>query len=126
VLIIVSRGLIAVPGIGPQQFGLQRSGQGSNGVFFWRCAGVLACIALASLSALSCPCCRRCNGVVTKLAFEGPASAALAFASVALAFRPHCAGIIASIVLLSLLLALRWHCHPWRAGVFALITRPLW
>ena len=89
--------------------------------FFWRCAGVLARIALALLPASSCPCCRRCTGVVAEMAFEGPAGAALAFAGVALAFCPHCAGVIASIVLLSLLLAL--HRHHWLrcASAFALL-----
>jgi hypothetical protein len=74
--------------------------------FYWRCAGVLARIALASLPASSCPCHWRCTSVVAKLAFEGPACAALAFAGVALVFCPHRAGVLASIVLLSLLLAL--------------------
>jgi hypothetical protein len=76
-------------------------------VFFWHCAGVLARIALASLPASSCPCCWCCAGIVVKLAFEGPAGTALAFAGIALAFCPHCAGIIVSIVLLSSLPALR-------------------
>ncbi len=107
VLNVVARGLLAVPGIGPQKFGLRRSGQGSDGVIFWRCAGVLAPIALASLPASSCPCHQHCASVVAKLAFEGPASAALAFAGIALVFFPHRAGVIASIVLLSLLPALR-------------------
>ncbi len=93
---------------------------------FWRCTGVLARIALASLLASSCPCCRRCTGVVAKLAFEGPASTALAFAGVALAFCPHCAGVIASIVLLLSLLALHRRCRPQRMGIFALIARPSW
>jgi hypothetical protein len=93
-------------------------------VFFQCCAGILACIALASSPASSCPRCRHCTGIVAKLAFEGPAGAALAFAGVALAFRPHPAGVIASIVLLLLLPALRRHCHPWHAGVFALIAGP--
>jgi hypothetical protein len=94
--------------------------------FFQCCAGVFARIALASLPASSCPCCRRCTGIVAELAFEGPASAALAFAGIALVFHPHLAGIIASIVLLLSLPALRRHCHPWHAGIFALIVRPLW
>jgi hypothetical protein len=85
--------------------------------FFQCCAGVLTCIALASLPASSCPCCRRFAGIVAKLAFEGPASAALAFAGVVLAFPPRSAGIIASIVLLLSLLALRRRCRPWRAGL---------
>ncbi len=93
--------------------------------FFWHCAGVLARIALASLPASSCPCCWRCAGVVAKLAFEGPAGAALAFASVVLAFCPHCAGIIASIVLLSLLLALRRRHCPCCMGAFALVALAL-
>ncbi len=94
--------------------------------FFWHCIGVLTHIALASLPASSCPHCRRCAGIVAKLAFEGPAGTALAFASVALAFCLHCAGVITSIVLLSLLPALHRRCCPWRMGVFALIARPLW
>ncbi len=89
---------------------------------FWRCAGVLAQIALASLPASSCPCCRRCASIVAKLAFEGPAGAALAFTGVALAFFPHRAGIIASIVLLSLLPALRRRHHPRHMGAFALVA----
>ncbi len=93
--------------------------------FFQRCAGVLACT-LASSPASSCPCCRRCAGVVAELAFEGPASAALAFAGVALAFRPHRADVIASIVLSLSLPALCRRCRPRRAGVFALIARPSW
>ncbi len=101
-LIVVAHGLVAVPGISPWRFGLQRSGKGSNGLF-WRCAGVLACIALASLPAWSCLCHRCCAGVVAKLAFESLASAVLVFAGVALAFCLHCAGVIACIVLLLLL-----------------------
>jgi hypothetical protein len=58
--------------------------------------------------------------VVAKLAFESPAGAVLAFAGVALAFCPHCAGVIASIVLLLLLLALcRHHCP---SGIVALVA----
>jgi hypothetical protein len=94
--------------------------------FFWRCAGVLARIALASLPVSSCPRRRRCTSVVAELAFEGPAGTALAFAGVALAFRPYCAGVIASIVLLSSLPALRRRCCPRCMGVFALIAHPLW
>ncbi len=94
--------------------------------FFWHCAGVLARIALASLPASSCPCCRRCTGVVAKLALKGPAGTALAFAGIVLAFCPHCAGIITSIMLLLLFPALRRHCGPWHVGIFALIARPLW
>ncbi len=120
VLNIVAFGLVAVPVIGPQQFGLRRSGQGSDGIF-WHCAGVLAHIALASLPASSCPCCRRCTSIVAELAFEGPAGATLAFAGIALAFHPHCAGVIASIMLLSLLPVLRRrHCHR-HMGAFALV-----
>ncbi len=68
--------------------------------FIWHCAGVLAGIALASLPAPSCPCCQCCTGVVAELAFEGPAGAALAFIRIALAFCPHPAGVVASIMLL--------------------------
>jgi hypothetical protein len=93
--------------------------------FFWRCAGVLARIALASLSASSCPCCWCCAGVVAKLAFKGPAGAALAFAGIALAFCLHCAGVIAIIVLLSLLPAFRRHHCPRCVGAFALVTLAL-
>jgi hypothetical protein len=60
---------------------------------FRHCAGVLARIALASLPASSCPRCRRCAGVVADLTFKGPVGTALAFASVALAFCPHCTGV---------------------------------
>ncbi len=94
--------------------------------FFQCCAGILARIALASLPVSSCPYCRRCAGIVAKLAFKGPAGAALAFAGIVLAFCPHCAGVIASIVLLLLLPALRRCCHPWRVGVFALIVPSSW
>jgi hypothetical protein len=80
----------------------------------------------ASLPASSCPRCRHCASVVAELALEGPAGTALAFAGIALAFCPHCAGIIASIMLLSLLPALRRHCCPWHVGIFALIAGPLW
>ncbi len=93
--------------------------------FFWRCAGVLARIALASLPASSCPCCRHCTSVVAKLAFEGPAGAALAFASVALTFCPHCAGVIASIVLSFLLPALRQRHYPCHVGAFAFVALAL-
>ncbi len=93
--------------------------------FYWRCAGVLARIALASLPASSCPCHWCCASVVAKLAFKGLACAALAFAGVALAFCPRCAGVIASIVLLSLLPALCW-CHcPCHMGAFALVPLAL-
>jgi hypothetical protein len=91
--------------------------------FFWRCAGVLARIALASLPASSCPCCRRCAELVAKLAFEGLAGAALAFAGVVLAFRPHCTGVIASIVLLSLLPALHRRHRPHCMGALALVAQ---
>jgi hypothetical protein len=94
--------------------------------FFQCCAGILARIALASLPASSCPCCQHCAGIVAKLAFKGPAGAALAFAGVALAFCPHPAGVIASIVLSLLLPALRRRCHPRRVGIFALIACLSW
>jgi hypothetical protein len=90
--------------------------------FFLHCAGVLAHIALASLPASSCPCCRCCASVVAELAFKGPAGAALAFAGVALTFLPHHAGVIASIVLLSLSPALRRHHCPCHMGAFALVV----
>ncbi len=74
--------------------------------FLWRCAGVLARIALALLPVSSCPRCWRCAGIVAKFAFEGPADAALAFAGVALASLPlsrwchcqHCAVISAASI----------------------------
>jgi hypothetical protein len=53
VLNIIACGLIAVLGVGPQKFGLQRSGQVAM-AFYWRCSGVLSRIALASLPASSC------------------------------------------------------------------------
>jgi hypothetical protein len=93
--------------------------------FFWRCTGVLARIALASLPASSCPHCRHCASIVAKLAFEGLAGAALAFAGVALAFFLHCAGVISSIVLLSLLPALHQRHHPRHVGPFALVMLAL-
>jgi hypothetical protein len=59
------------------------------------------------------------------LAFGGPANAALEFMP-ALRWSPclHCAGVIASIVLLSLLV-LHQHCCPCCVGVFALIAPAL-
>jgi hypothetical protein len=61
----VALSLVTVPGVGPQQFGLQRSGQGSNGIFLawhWRscphCTGVIASIKLSLLPALCRHCCR--------------------------------------------------------------------
>jgi hypothetical protein len=44
------------------------SGQSSTGGFCWHCAGVLGCIALASLQALRCCCYRCCAGIVTHVA----------------------------------------------------------
>ncbi len=93
--------------------------------FFWHCNGVLARIALASLPASSCPCCWRCTSIVAKLAFKGPACATLSSAGVALAFHPHCAGVIASIVLLSLLPALHQRHCPHCVGTFALVALAL-
>jgi hypothetical protein len=59
VLNVVARGLVAVPGFGPQRFGLQRSGQGSDGVFLalrWcpcpDCTGIIASVKLSLLPAL--------------------------------------------------------------------------
>ncbi len=64
-LVVVARGLVAVPGIGPQRFGLRRSGRGSNGVFSvlrWRpcphCTGIIASIKLSLLPALRRHCCQ--------------------------------------------------------------------
>jgi hypothetical protein len=94
--------------------------------FFQCCTGVLTRIALALLPASSCPCFRHCANIVAELAFKGPAGAVLMFAGVALAFCLHPAGVIASIVLLSLLPVLHRRHHPWRAGVFALIEHPSW
>jgi hypothetical protein len=89
--------------------------------FLQHCAGVLARIALTSLPASSCPCCRRCASVVAKLAFEGPAGGALAFAGIALAFCPHSAGVITSFVLLSLCR----HCAPALQTVICPVTKQL-
>jgi hypothetical protein len=74
------------------------------------------------LPASSCPCCQCCTSVVAELAFEGLAGAALVFAGVALAFCPHCAGAIASIVLLSLSPVLHQQHCPCRVGAFALVA----
>jgi hypothetical protein len=90
--------------------------------FFWRCAGVFASIALASLPASSCPCCQCCASLVAELAFKGPANAALAFAGITLVFCLHRAGIIASIVLSSLSPALHWRHCPCCVGAFALVA----
>jgi hypothetical protein len=90
-------------------------------VFFWRCAGVLACIALVSLPASSCPC---MMPAYAESAFEGLASAALAFAGIVLASlsalrQRHCqvCAVVAvtGIALASLPLACRRlcpHCMP--------------
>jgi hypothetical protein len=122
VLNVVARGLVAVPGISPQRFGLHWSGQGSNGVFAvlrWcpclHCTGIIASIT----------CCWCCAGVVAKLAFKGPAGATLAFAGIALAIRLHSAGVIASFVLSSLLPALRRRHCPCHVGAFALVVLAL-
>jgi hypothetical protein len=93
--------------------------------FFWCCAGVLAHIALSLLPASSFPCCWHCTGIVAELAFEGPAGAKLVFAGVALTFCPHCAGVISSIVLLSLLPALHRRHRPCCVGAFALVALAL-
>jgi hypothetical protein len=79
--------------------------------FLWHCAGILACIALALLPALSCSCCWRCAGVIAKFVFKGPTDAALAFAGVALASSPasrwrhcqHCAVVSAASIAQALL-----------------------
>ncbi len=85
------------------------------------CTGIIASVKLFLLLALRRRCCR--------VALQGPAGAAQAFAGVALAFFPHPAGVIASIVLLSMSPALcRHHCRvagclcPCRAGIFVLIA----
>jgi hypothetical protein len=97
--------------------------------FYWRCAGVLARITLASLPAPSCPNCWCRAGVVAELAFEVrpvprkrlPALH-LRFARILLLSLPascccpchwHCAGIIA---------VLRGLFCPCRAGIFVLIA----
>jgi hypothetical protein len=109
-------------------FCLRRSGQGSNGILLAlsrcpcsHCTGVIASVKLFLLLALHRQCCQ--------VALLGPAGAAQAFASVALAFCPHPAGVIASIVLLSMSPALCWHhCHvarrfcPCCAGIFVLVA----
>jgi hypothetical protein len=109
-------------------FCLRWSGQGSNGVLSAlsrcscsHCTGVIASVKLFSLLALRRRCCQ--------VALQGPAGAVQAFAGVALAFCPHPAGVIASIVLLSMSPALcRHHRHvagrfcPCRAGIFVLIA----
>jgi hypothetical protein len=61
------------------------------------------------------------TGVVAKLAFKSPAGAVLAFAGIVLVFCLHCAGVIASIVLLLLLPALRRRHCPCCVGTFALL-----
>ncbi len=85
------------------------------------CTGVIASVKLFLLLALHRRCCR--------VAFQGPAGAAQAFAGVALAFCLHPAGVIASIMLSSMSLALcRHHCRvagrfcSCCTGIFVLIT----
>ncbi len=85
------------------------------------CTGVIASDKLFSLLALR----RHCY----RVALQGLAGAAQAFASVALAFCLHPAGVIASIGLLSMSPALCWHHRRvagrfccCRAGIFVLIA----
>jgi hypothetical protein len=92
-------------------FGLRRLGQGSNGVLLmlrWcpraHCTGVIASVKLSLLLVLHRRCCQ--------VGLRGPAGAAQAFAGIALAFCPHPAGVIASIVLSSMSPAsCRYHCR---------------
>ncbi len=103
--------LLLYPESAHSDFGLRRSGRGSNGILLAlsRCpcphrTGVIASIKLFLLLALRWRCCR--------VALQGPAGAAQAFASIALAFCLHPAGVIASIMLLSMSPALcQHHCH---------------
>jgi hypothetical protein len=92
-------------------------------VFCWRCAGILACIALAKLQASCCHCCWHCAGVPSWPLKFWPMQR---WRLPALCWRPnlHCTGVISSIVLL-LLPALRRHCCSQGAGIVALITHPL-
>jgi hypothetical protein len=90
--------------------------------FFWRCAGVLARIALASLPASSCPCHQCCTSIIAEFAFKGLADAVLAFAGVVLAFCPHHAGVIASTMLSSLSPVLRRRHCPCCVGAFTLVA----
>ncbi len=120
--------LLLYPESAHSDFCLQWSGQGSNGVLLalsrcpcLHCTGVIASIKLLLLLALRRCCCR--------VALQGPAGAAQAFAGIALAFCPHPAGVIASIMLLSMSPALcRHHCHvvgrlcPCQASIFVLIA----
>jgi hypothetical protein len=100
--------LLLYPESAHSDFGLRQSGQGSNGILLAlsrcpcpHCTGVIASVKLFLLLAL----CRRC----CRVALQGPAGAAQAFAGVALAFCPHPTGVIASIVLSSMSLALCQH-----------------
>ncbi len=116
---VVAHGLVAVPGIGPQGFGLQRSGQGSDGVFaalLWcpclHCTGVIASVKLSFLFG------RCCAGVCQRCALVLPASrwrhcqlcavvlvAGVAPASLPLLCGPFCpchAGIVALVAATSL------------------------
>ncbi len=104
----------------------------------WRlcqcCAGILACIAQASLPTLRCCCCRHYAGIIALVARAPlplscwhccPCCLCVA-ASIANWHLPGhkavetCAGVIASIAP-SLFLALRWHRRPLCTGVFALV-----
>jgi hypothetical protein len=120
--------LLLYPESAHSDFCLQRSGQGSNGILLalsrcpcLYCTGIIASVKLFSLLALRHHCCQ--------VALQGLAGVAQAFAGVALAFCPHPAGVIASIVLLSISPALCRHHHcvagpfcPCFAGIFVLIT----
>jgi hypothetical protein len=106
--------LLLYPESAHSDFGLQRSGQGSNGVLLalrWcpcaHCTCIIASVKLSLLLAL----CRRC----CQVGLQGPAGAAQVFAGIALAFCLHPAGVITSIVLLSMSPALCWHhcCVAW-------------
>jgi hypothetical protein len=120
--------LLLYPESAHSDFCLKWSGQGSNGVLSAlsrcpcsHCIGIIASVKLFLLLALHHCCCQ--------VALQGPAGAAQAFAGVALAFCPHPASVIASIVLLSMSPALcRHHCCvvgnfcPCHAGIFVLIA----
>jgi hypothetical protein len=105
------------PELAHSDFCLRRSGQGSNGILLAlsrcpcsHCTGIIASVKLFLLLVLRRCCCR--------VALQGPAGAAQAFAGIALAFCPYPAGVIASIVLLSMSPAL---CRHHRLVAWALL-----
>ncbi len=91
VVIFLTHGLVAVPGVVPRQLGLQWSGQCSIGVF--------ASVVLASLPTLCCSHCQHCAVVIADIA---PASLPLSCGRIC-----HCCAGIVALVTPALLPALQ-------------------